>query len=174
MPPDIKHILYATDLSPNSIHAMRYASQIAHQNDARLTILHVVEAPSPTTFALLSSYMDHAAMKAKREKHIAYHIEQIHQRLNQLCDKEGRFDPELVNRVDKIEVREGFPAEEILKEAEAGDCDIIVMGTHGKGALENTFVGSVARRVLRRTRRPVFVVPLPKNAANVSEEETAI
>ena len=37
------------------------------------------------------------------------------------------------------------------------------MGTHGKGALENTFMGSVARRVLRRTRRPVLVIPLPKH-----------
>lgn len=174
MPPDIKHILYATDLSPNSIHAMRYASQIARQNDARLTILHVVEAPSPTTFALLSSYLEHAEMKAKRAEHIAYHIEQIRKRLDRLCEKECRYDPELVSRVEHIEVREGFPAEEILKEAEAVDCDIIVMGTHGKGALENTFVGSVARRVLRRTRRPVFVVPLPKDATNVSEEEAAI
>ena len=66
MQPEIKRILYATDLSPNSTHAMRYASKIARQNKASLTILHVVEAPSPTTFALLSSYLEHAEMKAKR------------------------------------------------------------------------------------------------------------
>ena len=44
------------------------------------------------------------------------------------------------------------------------------MGTHGKGALENTFVGSVARQVLRRTRHPVFVVPLPRDKGSISEE----
>lgn len=171
MQPEIKRILYATDLSPNSNHAMRYASLIARQNKARLTILHVVEAPSPTTYALLSSYLEHAEMKAKREEQITYHIEQIRKRLDLLCEKECRYDPELVSRVDNIEVREGFPAEEILKEAAAIECDLIVMGTHGKGALENTFVGSVARRVLRRSRRPVFVVPLPKGHARAAEEE---
>jgi nucleotide-binding universal stress UspA family protein len=163
MPPEIQRILYATDLSPNSKHAMRYASKIARQNNARMTILHVVEAPSPTTYALLSSVMEHAEMKARHEKQIGYYIEQIHQRLDQMCQDECRFDPDLMDRVEKIEVREGFPAEEILKEARDGDCDLIVMGTHGKGALENTFMGSVARRVLRRTRRPVLVIPLPKH-----------
>ena len=48
------------------------------------------------------------------------------------------------------------------------------MGTHGKGALENTFVGSVARRVLRRTRHPVFVVPLPRDAEFVGEAGAAV
>jgi len=168
--PDIDHILYATDLSPNSTHALRYANKIARQNKARLTILHVVEAPSPTTYALLSSVIEHAEMKAKRDERLQFHIEQIRQRLDLLCEKECRYDPELVERVEKIEIREGFPAEEILKEAEASDCDLIVMGTHGKGALEHTFVGSVARRVLRRTSRPVLVVPLPKAAAETGNE----
>ncbi len=164
MRPDITHILYATDLSPNSTHALRYANKIARQNKARLTILHVVEAPSPTTFALLSSVIEHSEMKAQRAERVQFHIEQIRLRLDRLCEKECRYDPELVKRVEKIEVHEGFPAEEILKEAEASACDLIVMGTHGKGALEHTFVGSVARRVLRRTNRPVLVVPLPKTA----------
>ena len=164
MPPEIQHILYATDLSPNSTHALRYASKIARQNNARMTILHVVEAPSPTTYALLSSIMEHTEMKARNEKQIVYYIEQIRQRLDQMCQDECRFDPDLMARVEKIEVREGFPAEEILKEARDEDCDLIVMGTHGKGALENTFMGSVARRVLRRAQRPVLVVPLPRDA----------
>jgi nucleotide-binding universal stress UspA family protein len=170
MQPEIKHILYATDLSPNSSHAMRYASLIARQNNARITILHVVEAPSPNTYAMLSSHLGHAEMQSKREEHVSYHIEQIRKRLDKLCEKECRYDPELVSRVENIEVREGFPAEEILKDAAAVDCDLIVMGTHGKGALENTFVGSVARQVLRRSRHPVFVVPLPKGHSEAAEE----
>ena len=174
MQPDIKRILYATDLSPNSTHAMRYASKIAGQNNARLTILHLVEAPSPTTFALLSSVLEHAEMKAKRAERIEYHIGQIRQRLDLLCEKECRYDPDLVNRVDNVEVREGFPAEEILKEAEASDCDLIVMGTHGKGVLEHTFIGSVARQVLRRSSRPVLVVPLPKAVKNPAETKEDI
>ena len=171
MPPDIVRILYATDLSPNSTHALRYANMIARQNDALMTVLHVVEAPSPTTYALLSSFLEVSEIKAKRTEQINYHINQIRRRLDLLCEKECRYDPELAKRVDRIEVREGFAAEEILKEARDGGCDLIVMGTHGKGALENTFVGSVARRVLRRTRLPVLVVPLPRGEKGVDLEE---
>jgi nucleotide-binding universal stress UspA family protein len=36
------------------------------------------------------------------------------------------------------------------------------MGTHSKGALEHALLGSVAEKVLHKTTRPVFVVPLPK------------
>ena len=68
----------------------------------------------------------------------------------------------LMERVERIEVCEGYPAEEILQQAKKLDCDLIVMGSHGKGLLENTFVGSVTRQVLRRTRLPVTVIPLPK------------
>lgn len=174
MSPDIVRILYATDLSPNSTHALRYASLIARQNDALMTILHVVEAPSPTTYALLSSFLEVSEIKAKRSEQINYHIAQIRRKLDHLCETECRYDPELEKRVDRIEVREGFAAEEILQEARDGDCDLIVMGTHGKGALENTFVGSVARRVLRRTRRPVLVVPLPKGEKGAGLEDEDI
>jgi len=37
------------------------------------------------------------------------------------------------------------------------------MGTHGKGWITYTFLGSVAERVLRRSRKPVFIIPLPKS-----------
>jgi hypothetical protein len=35
------------------------------------------------------------------------------------------------------------------------------LGTHGKGLLEQTFLGSVAHSVLDRAKKPVFIVPLP-------------
>ena len=66
-----------------------------------------------------------------------------------------------------IEVCEGFPAEKILSKAEEHNCDEIVMGTHSKGIIANTFLGSIAKRVLRRTTKPVFIVPLPKGETDI-------
>jgi nucleotide-binding universal stress UspA family protein len=51
--------------------------------------------------------------------------------------------------------------QEILKAVDEEGCDVIVLGTHGKGFLEKTFLGSVSSSVLLRTRKPVFLVPLP-------------
>ena len=168
MEPEIKRILYATDLSPNSAYAMRFASKIARQNDARIIILHVIEKLSATAHALLSSYLDEDQMKARTDEEMRYQMERIRKRLDVLCEKECRYDPGLVKRVERIEIREGFPADEILKEAKAANANMIVMGTHGKGVLENTFVGSVAQRVMRRSRRPIFVVPLPRGQIDVT------
>jgi len=47
--------------------------------------------------------------------------------------------------------------------AEDQNCDVTIMGTHGKGLLTYTFLGSVAEWVLRRSRKLVFIIPLPKD-----------
>ncbi|MBU0908678.1 MAG: universal stress protein [Proteobacteria bacterium] len=57
-------------------------------------------------------------------------------------------------------VKHGHPAAVILQVADQLHADVIVMGTHGKGALEYTFLGSVAKRVVRKSRVPVLLVPL--------------
>jgi nucleotide-binding universal stress UspA family protein len=63
--------------------------------------------------------------------------------------------------VASIEVLHGNPVAMILQKADQLDVDVIVMGAHGKGAVEYAFLGSTAEKVLRKTRRPVFVVPIP-------------
>jgi nucleotide-binding universal stress UspA family protein len=72
-----------------------------------------------------------------------------------------------VDLISDILIRPGHPAEEILRVADEEDCDVIVLGSHGKGFLEKTFLGSVSGSVLLRTRKPVFVIPLPSEDTNV-------
>ena len=72
MPPEIKRILYATDLSPNATYAMRYANMIARQNDAHVVILHVIEKMSATVQALLSSYLDKDQLEARSQAAVDY------------------------------------------------------------------------------------------------------
>lgn len=55
-------------------------------------------------------------------------------------------------------VRRGGPAEHIVQLASHLDADMIVVGTHGRRGLQRLFMGSVAERVLRLARCPVFVV----------------
>lgn len=57
---------------------------------------------------------------------------------------------------------------ELIEKANEQECDAIFMGTHGKGIVANTFWGSVTKRVLRRTRKPVFIIPLPKGETNIT------
>ena len=59
----------------------------------------------------------------------------------------------------------GLPAEEILEEAEKSHSRMIVLGSHGHGALYHLFTGSVVNAVLRHSKIPVLVVPVGKTTA---------
>jgi nucleotide-binding universal stress UspA family protein len=72
-----------------------------------------------------------------------------------------------VDLISNILIRLGHPVEEILKVVDEEGCDVIVLGTHSKGFLEQTFLGSVSSSVLLRTRKPVFIVPLPSKNTNI-------
>ena len=164
MIPKIQKILYPTDLSLNSDYAFRYAINSAKQHDADIVILHVLEKLSDSMLAMLSSDLVGVQRKKTSEEAMA----QIKDGLRIFCEKELQNDPDCVKRVESIEVLEGYPADVILREAEKLNCDVIVMGSHGKGIISQTFIGSVTKRVLRRTRKPVFIVPLPKGETDIN------
>jgi len=52
----------------------------------------------------------------------------------------------------------GIAGDEIAKLAESGKFDLVVMGTHGHGALASLFLGSTAQRVLHVCRTPVLLI----------------
>ena len=164
MIPKIQKILYATDLSPNSDFAFRYAINSAKHHDANIIILHVLDALSEMRLVTLSSDL----VGAQRKKISEEAMVQTKNRLKLFCDRELINDPDCVKRVESIEVLEGYPAAVILREAEILKCDVIVMGSHGKGIISQTFLGTMTKRVIRRTRKPVFIVPLPIGETNIT------
>jgi nucleotide-binding universal stress UspA family protein len=72
------------------------------------------------------------------------------------------FSEHAREKTDDVIVERGNPVEQILKQVEEKNCDLIVMGTHGYGTLEDAMIGSTARRVVRRSEKPVLVVQLPE------------
>ena len=86
----------------------------------------------------------------------------IHEVLDRFCEslRPGTDDHEAA--MDETVVKRGNPVAQILATADEKDCDVIVMGTHGRGALVDAMMGSTTSRVLRRSRIPVLAVRLPK------------
>ncbi len=161
MIPQIKKILYATDLSKNSSYAFLYATDMAKRHDATIVIVHALEPVPAYVRAYMSAPVD---LEQRQQGEI---IEDIKKSLPEFCRKaEAQIGPPCVSLVSKILVLRGHPPEEILNAAEREGCDAIVLGTHGKGFLAHTFLGSVSSAVLHRSRKPVFVVPLPSERAS--------
>ena len=171
MIPKIQKILYATDLSPNSVYALRYAISSAINHNADIVILHVFEKVDPASNAWLDPYLYEERHQRIYNEHISQTKELIQKRLKAIREtelEELKKNPELENMAISIEICEGFPAEEILSKAQELNCDTIIMGTHSKGIIANTFLGSTAKRVLRRTRKPVLIIPLPKGETDIA------
>ena len=163
MIPQVKKILYATDLSKNSVYAFFYAVDMAKRHNARIVILHTVE-PVPLAYAEggtgILKKIDEQGQKTAHEY--------IKKRVQEFCKRmETRMDFTCGELVSEILVPLGHPVEEILKAADDEGCDAIVLGTHGKGFLRQTFLGSVAGSVTERTRKPVFIIPLPSEKTSI-------
>lgn len=141
----VGRIMWATDLSPVSEGAWRYAMTLADVFSAEVILLHVVhpdelpwvdDQPVPTP----GSWLEQQLAPLDRE---------LEQR-QQAAEKRG------LSARRKIVV--GVAAEVIVAEAETERADLIVMGTRGRTGLPQILVGSVAEAVVRKAPCPVLAV----------------
>lgn len=130
-----KHILYATDFSAGSLHALPFALSIAEENQAQLTLVHFV-----------------SLVPMQRQEVVE---EQARKRLQALLPA-GTADwctPEYVVRFE-------FPSDGILKIAEQREADLIVMGVHKSNAPRALahMPWAIAYEVVCHARCPVLTV----------------
>jgi nucleotide-binding universal stress UspA family protein len=70
--------------------------------------------------------------------------------------------PEQADVTYSVVVKMGDPVEQIIEEAEAGDYDLIVMGSHGHGPVRAAMMGDTVNRMVKRSKIPVLVVRVPE------------
>ena len=174
MVPKIKKILFTTDLSKETRQAFDYAISLAEQYGARITILYVMEEFSHASSAYLKSFVGNEKWQELQASHeqearqilIGKQRESaiIKDALNEFYDEVQKVYCECNYVVEDIVVARGNVVEEILGEVHARKSDIIVMGHHVRGKIEEAVLGSTTRRILRRSRVPVMLVQLKKAA----------
>lgn len=157
---NIKNVLYSTDLSQNSHIAFRYAMHLAKITGADVHLLHVLEKLSDDAVLALQAYIQD---DKKRHEVIDERVKKARDRLEQRQEafwaEQSAEDRKVRDQIKSVTVCESYPAEEILKSVETHNCDLIVMGSHERG-MSHTFLGSVAKSVLRRSHVPTLIVPL--------------
>jgi nucleotide-binding universal stress UspA family protein len=147
----IRTILHPTDFSTTAKLAMELAHAIARDHGARLIVLHV----EPESLA--------AGGTVPIEPRFFWDdLEQMR------CQLDG---PDLKYPVES-QMRRGDVVTEILHAAEERDCDLIVMGSHGRRGLGRLLMGSAAEAILRRARCPVLTVK--PAGARVARSESAV
>jgi len=158
--PNMRTILFATDLGENTRSIFRLAVSQARRYNARLLVLHAVEPLGSTGTAIITNYL--AGVAADRiTKDMAEEILAImEQRVQTFClEGMAAFGLDRTPETETLVVS-GNPAEVILETAKKYDADMIVMGTSTRSFLGNAIMGTTARRVSRYTPVPVLLVPV--------------
>ena len=160
MIPEIKKILYTTDMSDTSNHAFSYAASLANRYDALITILHVLKNPMPTSENLVTNVLGESQWLEVLDRNKTEVVETMRSRLERFCEETKAELSSCPFLMEEVIVKIGNPVQEIIQELDRNDYDMVVMGAHGHGALSGAVMGSVSRRVIRRCKKPVLIVRL--------------
>jgi nucleotide-binding universal stress UspA family protein len=139
-----KHILIATDGSELATKAVVTGLELAKALAAKVTFVAVTEPRThlaPVSVALVVTEDDEVLKRAAEA--VLAHANADAAKLNISCTT--------------VHVSNAFPAESIVKEAKARDCDLIVMASHGRRGLARLVLGGEAFRVLTHSPIPVLV-----------------
>ncbi len=158
----LERILYATDLGHNSDYVFSYASYLAKLTGAELHLLHVVaELSDDVKFTLQAYVMDKKARHSILDERVSKARALFKERQDDYWAHQTLEDQKVREQIKSVTVCEAFAPEQILKTAKQYNCDLVVIGAHARG-FTHTFLGGVAEKVLRRSRIPSMVVPLPE------------
>jgi nucleotide-binding universal stress UspA family protein len=141
-----RRILYATDFSPGSENALRHAASLAQHGAAQLTLLHAVE-PLPVGYdPIVVMPFDVTAYTTSLQEATEARLRTfVPDAIRLACD------------TDDVVVS-GKPYVEILRIAAERQVDLIVLGVHGRSALDRLVFGSTTEHVVRRATCPVLTV----------------
>jgi nucleotide-binding universal stress UspA family protein len=148
----IREILVPTDFGEPAEASLTYGRELAARFGATLHVLHVAENIYVTTFGA----QNYAAVAPDLQRELE---EGARVRLNDLVIDSDGSGP----HTKAVVMTSASPAFAIIDYAKENGIDLIVMGTHGRGALAHLLMGSVAERVVRLASCPVLTVRHPEH-----------
>lgn len=151
----MKSLLVPVDFSDTSGRLLGRAEDEARLRGARLILLHVIEPAAEV--AGFETDPEMMRLRVGQDLEDERRIEAA--RIKELADGVRSRGLEC-----ESSVKFGLPADEILASVKEHGVDLVVMGSHGHGAIYHLFTGSVVTGVLKRIECPVMIVPLRQGA----------
>jgi len=143
--PKYRNILHPTDLSRSSRTAARHALDLAKMYGTRLFVLHVLDDLFLGSDFLMEQIDLQSILRRVKAR--------VQKEMEAMVSKRSWQGVKV-----ETAVREGDPADEILRFAQERKAGLIVMGAHAVSGLEHMFLGRSARRVVRNSPIPVLTV----------------
>jgi nucleotide-binding universal stress UspA family protein len=159
----LKKILVATDFSEPSDAALAYGRELARTFGASLTVLHVVDNILTRAYGTEGVVLVDPELQREIETSAQRQVDSL------LFDE----DRKALGAVGVV-ITSNAPSAAIVTYAHDAAIDLIVMGTHGRGAIAQILMGSVAERVVRIAPCPVLTVRHPEHEFVLPDELVAV
>ena len=140
-------ILVALDLSEAAPRILQVTERMARQSSAEVRLLHVAEAEP--------DFMGYDAGPEVVRDQVAREFRDEHRAVQKYADELREAGVDAGARLIQ-----GPIVETVFKEAERFEADLLIVGSHGFGAIYDLLVGSVSRGLLKDADIPVLVVPI--------------
>ena len=148
----LKKILVATDFSEPSDAALAYGRELARTFGASLTVLHIADNILTRAYGAEGVVLADPELQREIETSAQRQVDAV------LVDE----DRKMLGAVGLV-ITSNSPSAAIVTYARDASVDLIVMGTHGRGAIAKLLMGSVAERVVRIAPCPVLTVRHPEH-----------
>ena len=139
---DVRHIIVPVDFQQHTFDLADYATGMAAKLNAKVMFLHVVENAVFSADFVPASYSLH-------EEELLTHAKK---KMTALVEKSKTTYPQCTGQVVRGDI-----VDSILDSTEEEGIDLIIMATHGARGIEKILLGSVAERVIKRSKGPVLV-----------------
>jgi nucleotide-binding universal stress UspA family protein len=151
----MKKVLIALDYNSTAQKVAEEGYALAKSINAQITLLHVISDAAYYSSDIYSPLMGYDSFTDIKFIETAS-VEELREAALDYLDKSKQH---LNDTTIQTIVKEGDFGELILETATGINADIIVMGTHSRRGLEKILVGSVAEKVLRQSKIPLFIIP---------------
>jgi nucleotide-binding universal stress UspA family protein len=148
----LDRVLVATDGSPESVRAAEFAALLTRGTRAKITVVHVI--PNPM-IPLGTTIIDDTSLEPPDDVVVK---KSLWEGAQAILDRAMRPFQELGARVEGLVEASDDPADALIHLAGREGFDLIVVASHGKGAVERAILGSVSEALVRNAPCPVLLV----------------
>ena len=154
------HILHALDLSDDMHRTLCKSIALANALESHLTLIHVIKETKPTTELMIQAVLGYGSKDEMKQKSREKIMGELKNLLRKMCDEYSSKLPACRFSLSGIIVEFGQPVNNILRQAESGAYDLLVVGRHDYGLVDEILLGHSTRGLLRYCPIPVLQVPL--------------
>lgn len=145
--PRITNILLSTSCKEGDHSLLRQGASLAHVLGAKITLLHVASGSVPSMYAGLELFDETVSKMLQTDTPFAKHL---------------RRGVEILNKMEvpsEVKIRHGVPVEEIVREAQLENYDLVVVGASGVDEhLKNRLLGNLTTKIVDQVKLPVLVI----------------